>query len=86
MPPHFPKIADGLEVHEADEGLIVYQEATDRVHHLNKTAAVIFELCDGTRTDKAIAEVVGEVFGLNEPPEPETMACIATLTQERLIS
>jgi Coenzyme PQQ synthesis protein D (PqqD) len=86
MPPHLPTIASGLEIHEADEGLIVYQEDTDRVHHLNKTAAVILELCDGTRSDKEITEAVGEIFGLREPPEAETMTCIATLTKERLIS
>jgi Coenzyme PQQ synthesis protein D (PqqD) len=86
MSPHHPKLASGLEIHEADEGLIVFQEHTDRVHHLNKTAAVILELCDGTRSDKEIAEAVGEIFGLDEPPEPETMDCIATLLREQLVS
>ena len=45
----------GLDVNPADDGLVVYVAATDTVHHLNKTAGVIFGLCDGTRDASAIA-------------------------------
>ena len=30
--------AAALEVHETDDGLVVFNPATDRVHHLNYTA------------------------------------------------
>jgi PqqD family protein of HPr-rel-A system len=79
------KMADGLEVHETDDGLIVYQQSTDRVHHLNQTAAVILYLCDGTQTAEAIAEAVAEVFGLSDPPTAETEECIGRLEREGLI-
>ena len=62
MTEHLPKVSEGLEIHEIDEGLIVYQDSTDRVHHLNHTAAVILELCDGTRSIVEIAQSVGRVF------------------------
>ena len=39
--------ASNLEVHEVPDGYIVYQQERDRVHYLNKTAAIIFEFCDG---------------------------------------
>jgi hypothetical protein len=74
-----------LEIHESDDGLIVYQESTDRVHHLNHTAAVILELCDGTRTVEEIVRTVGEVFGLKTPPEEQTKACIQRLVSEGLL-
>jgi len=85
MASRFPKAADGLERNEVEDGLIVYQESTDRVHHLNPTAAVILELCDGSRSTEEIAAAVGETFGLPDPPEQETEACIEDLAREGLI-
>jgi hypothetical protein len=74
-----------LEIHESDDGLIVYQASTDRVHHLNHTAAVVLELCDGKHTVEDIIRTVGEVFGLETPPEEETKACIRRLVNEGLL-
>jgi hypothetical protein len=85
MTPHLPKIAEGLDVSETEDGLVVYQESTDRVHHLNPTAAVVFELCDGTRSADAIARVVAETFSLGDVPELETKACLEGLAREQLI-
>jgi len=81
-----PQRAAGLELNEADDGMIVFQESTDRVHHLNPTAAVILELCDGTRTSGEIAAAVAEVFGLASPPEAETAGCLEDLAREGLIA
>ena len=41
--------ADGLDVNEVPDGYVIYQTDADRVHYLNKTAAIVFELCDGAR-------------------------------------
>jgi Coenzyme PQQ synthesis protein D (PqqD) len=79
------KTADGLEIHETDDGLIVYQQSSDRVHHLNQTAAVILYLCDGTRSADEIADAVAEVFDLPGPPTVETNECIGRLAREGLI-
>lgn len=78
-------MADGLERHESDDGLVIYQEATDRVHHLNHTAAVIFLCCDGDHDVETIAALVAETFGTPEVPLKETEACLARLAAERLI-
>jgi len=43
-------------------------------------AAVVLEMCDGTRTVEEIARVVGETFGLSEVPERETEACVEGLS------
>lgn len=81
-----PTIAQGLDVNETDDGLIIYQESTDRVHHLNPTAAVVFELCDGTRSEDVIARLVAETFGLGDVPATETKACLEDLAREGLIA
>lgn len=80
-----PKAAEGLEVHETEGGLIIYQLSRDRVHHLNQTAAVIMSLCDGTRAPGEIAATVAELFGLTEPPTAETAECIEQLEREGLV-
>jgi Coenzyme PQQ synthesis protein D (PqqD) len=81
-----PVTAKGLDVQEAEGGLVVYVAATDTVHHLNKTAGVIFGLCDGTRDSHAIAVELAALFGLAEPPLDETAACLSELVANGLIA
>jgi hypothetical protein len=81
-----PATVQGLDVHEADDGLVVYVVATDTVHHLNKTAGVIFGLCDGTRDSAAIATEVAELFDLGEVPLDETAACLSDLGARGLVA
>lgn len=81
----YPRAADRLDLSEADDGLVVYAEATETVHHLNRTAAVIFGLCDGTRDAAAIAAEVALLFALDEPPLAETLACLAELAENELV-
>jgi hypothetical protein len=80
-----PTIDDDIDVNETDDGLIIYVPATDRVHHLNPTAAVVLQLCDGTRTRAEIADGVREVFALDVSPVPETEECLARLSREGLV-
>jgi hypothetical protein len=75
-----------LFVSEGDDGVVVYQESTERVHHLNDTAGTILALCDGTRSAAEIAQFLAEGFGLAEPPLDETLACLAELAQEGVVS
>jgi hypothetical protein len=81
-----PLTVGGLDVNEAEDGLVVYVAATDTVHHLNKTAGVIFGLCDGTRDTAAIAADVAELFDLDEPPLGETAACLSDLVERGLVA
>jgi Coenzyme PQQ synthesis protein D (PqqD) len=80
-----PRAVAGLDVNEADDGLVVYAEATETVHHLNATAAVIFSLCDGTRDADAIAAEVAVLFALGAPPIEETRACLDDLAANALV-
>lgn len=76
---------EGLDVNEVKDGLVVYDPASDRVHYLNATAAVVFTLCDGTRDADGIAEAVGVVFGPEGPGADEVRACLAKLGDEGLL-
>lgn len=58
--------AEGLDVDEVSDGYVIYQTGSDRVHYLNKTAAIVFELCDGARGTDDIVSRVSWMFELGE--------------------
>jgi PqqD family protein of HPr-rel-A system len=80
-----PRQAAGLEPHEVDDGLVVYQAATGRVHYLNPSASVVFELCTGEHDEDEIAELVGAAWDLPEPPREEVQRCLEELRGEGVI-
>ena len=77
--------ASNLEVHEVPDGYIVYQGERDNVCYLNKTAAIVFEFCDGKlRADDIVARVA-KIFALDSSAHAEIRACIDSLAKEGLI-
>jgi Coenzyme PQQ synthesis protein D (PqqD) len=81
-----PERVSGLEVLEAAAGLTVHQAEPSRVHQLNNTAAVVFELCDGRHTVAGIAEAVAEAFALDASPLAEVAACVAELREAGVLA
>jgi len=80
-----PAAKDGIEINETQDGLIVYDEETDRVHHLNQTAAVILQLCDGTLSVEEITTDIARMFELDQSPAETVEACLAQLEREGLV-
>jgi hypothetical protein len=85
MPSAPPSVVDGLEVSEAQEGLVVFDPASDLIHYLNSTSAIVFTLCDGSHSPLEIASVVSGVFGLDEPPLDEVALCLKDLRGKGLL-
>jgi len=61
--PHLPKVRDDIAVVEIDGEAVIYDPRQSLLHHLNVTAAIIFQLCDGTGTTWELAEDIAEVSG-----------------------
>ena len=80
-----PAPAEGLDVHEVDDGLVVFDASTDRVHYLNPTAAVVFAFCDGTRTTDDLADLVQSAWELDAAPVTDVVACVAQLRDEGVL-
>jgi hypothetical protein len=80
-----PSVVEGLEVNEVSDGLTVFDPATDRVHYLNATAAIVFTLCDGRHSASEIASFVAESFELVDPPIAEIEDCLSMFGGERLL-
>jgi PqqD family protein of HPr-rel-A system len=57
------KSSDVLELDMGD-GLILYNHDADLVHHLNPSAAIVWQICDGEATVKQLAGEIAEQYGL----------------------
>ena len=55
------------------------------VHHLNPSATIIFDLCDGTRSPEKIADVLAEAYKLDTPPLEQVIAGLRDLADRELI-
>jgi PqqD family protein of HPr-rel-A system len=84
--PDLPSRVDDIDLVEVADGFVVYHPARDRVHFFNHTAAVILELCDGTKNDAEIASLMQRCYELPELPQTEIAECLAQLREEGLVT
>ncbi len=57
-----PLARDDLLTREVDGEFFLYDPVTDRVLLINHSAAVVFDLCDGTRTEDEISAEVQRLY------------------------
>ena len=55
-----------VEAFASDGESLLYSATRDEASALNRTATEIWELCDGTRTVGAIAQELGQRYGVDE--------------------
>jgi hypothetical protein len=80
-----PARVEDLDVAEVADGFVVYHPARDRVHFFNHTAAIVLELCDGSKSDAEITNLVQRCYELSDPPTEEVAECLAQLREEGLV-
>lgn len=81
-----PTQLTGLDITETDDGLVVFQPTTRRVHHLNVTAALVFELCTGDNTEEQIVALLQRAFALDTAPVAEVATVLTSLRSEQLVA
>jgi hypothetical protein len=59
----------GLVIQEVPDEVLVYDTETNKAHCLNKTAALVWRSCDGTKTVPDIAAHVASISGERVPDE-----------------
>jgi hypothetical protein len=66
VPLHYrpAKRADVLELDMGD-GLILYNHDGDLVHHLNPSAGLVWQLCDGSVSVRGLGEDIAEAYELD---------------------
>lgn len=72
------KVAEVLELDMGD-GLILYNHDSSLVHHLNPSAALVWQLCDGMATVGDLAREITEEYGLERD---EVEAQVASVIAE----
>jgi hypothetical protein len=80
-----PQHAMELEISEAEDGLVVLNVAARRVHHLNSTASLLFELCTGDNTIESINQTMVQLSGALRLPEFNTNETLQMFFREGLI-
>jgi hypothetical protein len=76
--------AQDIEVHIVDGQCVVYDTNADRVHYLNPTAALVLELCDGSRSLEDIAALVQEAYALPIAPLDEVSRCLRSFREMKI--
>jgi hypothetical protein len=81
----YPRITEGIDISEVEDGYVIYQSEKDKVHYLNKTAVLVLEACTGKNSEADIMAIVREAYQLPEDPVKEVADCLNTLMQEGLV-
>jgi len=72
-----PKPVTGFDLEALDHELVIYHPVSAAIFYCNATAALIFRLCDGTRSVAEITELLARAY-------PEARAHMAEDVQETL--
>lgn len=59
---HKPSPVEGYRVEEMDGELLLYHPQSTATVYMNNTAALVWQLCDGSREVAEIVEILGESF------------------------
>ena len=79
------KRIESLDCNEVPDGYVIYDEAGEKVHFLNLTAAAVLELCDGESDLDTIAAALQDAFDLPASPTADVAACFASLVSQGLV-
>lgn len=67
MPALKPKVRSDLSVVEMEGEAVIYDELTGQIHYLNRTATIVFNLCDGQATIPEFSRDIADAFSLRQP-------------------
>jgi hypothetical protein len=81
-----PSQTPGLEIEMVHDGCVVRQPELGKIHHLNPSAAVVLEACNGTNSEAELPTLVQLAYKLTEPPVASVMACLERFKNEGLIT
>jgi len=79
------KSSASFEINQMEDGYVIYQYDSDKVHYLNHTASLVLELCNGKNSVEQIAKGVEVMFDLSHSAQQEVTECLELLLKEELI-
>lgn len=79
-------VCEGVNALERDDGVTVRHVASPRAYDLNRTASLVLDLCDGTRTVADVAHELAVKFRLASAPVADVRACVEQLRDAGILS
>ena len=76
---------EGLEITHAPDGCVAYDAANEKVHYLNPTAGVVFELCDGANSARTIGDFLKTAYALDAAPIESVRDCLISFLDQQLV-
>jgi hypothetical protein len=76
---------EGLEITHAPDGYVIYDATAEKVHYLNPTAGVVYELCDGATSARAIGAFLQTAYELDAAPLDMVRDCLISLLDQGLV-
>lgn len=82
-----PLVAGDYRLEEFDGELLLYHPASTRTVHLNDTASLVWNLCDGKRTIREIATVISDAYAeSSEDIQHDVTRTLITLADQGVLS
>jgi hypothetical protein len=78
-------VTAGLEANMVPDGCVLYDARRERVHFLNPTALLVYELCRAGLDVAAIENYVGAAYSLSDVPTDDVGACLKSLVGEGIV-
>jgi PqqD family protein of HPr-rel-A system len=86
VPRSFPRSRSDLTVVHLDDESVVYDDESGDLHHLNPTATIVLDLCDGSSTIGELSRTIADVFGMHaDQVEPEIRTLIRLFRRGKLL-
>src|SRR5690349_20481711 len=86
MPVTKPQLDAAVRVADVDGDAVLYNLADGTLHYLNRSAAVVLDLCDGQSTIREMAEAIADVYEMPlDEIEPQVRAAVRDLRRRQLL-
>lgn len=77
---------ENIAYREMDGECVLYDTATNNMHVLNKTALLVWKLCEQEDDPEGVARAIGERFGLpTQSVLPDVLTCLNRFEELKLI-
>lgn len=81
-----PRAADRITVVDVDGEAVVYDPSGVQLHYLNRSAALVLDLCDGHSTIREMSEAIADVYKIPlDKVEANTRKAIRELRKRDLL-
>lgn len=80
------EVGAGQELTPVTDGYMIYKSATEKVHYLNPTASILYELCGAGYSVERMGGFLKQAYALDTDPFDMVHEGLVSLVAEDLVS